>query len=128
MSASVSAYSHEFKDAWNDILEFRTAHGGKLKVTPNHPILDGDGRIREAGTFLIGDAFVAANGTRDPIVSIDKSRHFGQVYNLDTKTKNLKSKLVLAEGFVNGTLYYQNDGFGYMNRKLLREQIAGDLL
>lgn len=29
MSVSVSAYSHEFKDAWNDILEFRTAHGGK---------------------------------------------------------------------------------------------------
>lgn len=92
-------------------------NSNQLWTTQNyHPILAGDGRIREANSFLIGDAFVAADGARDPILSIDKSRHFGQVYNVDTKTNSLKSKLVLAEGF------------GYMNRRLLRKQIPGDLL
>lgn len=128
LPTQVRGYSHEFKEAWNDILEFRTEHSGKLRVTLNHPVLDGDGRIREASSFKLGEEFVRADGTKDPIVAINKQRHFGQVYNVDTKSSNLKSKLVLAEGFINGSLYYQNNGFGHMNRKLLREQISEELL
>jgi hypothetical protein len=124
----VMAYSKERVDAWNDILTIRTASGGRLRVTPNHPIVDGTGRMREAGSFKVGDEFVRYDGLRDPVESIETARHFGQVYNLDTKSPDLKGKIVLAEGYLNGTYYYQNRGFGHINRQLLREQLAEEIV
>ena len=41
--------------------------GGILAVTMEHPILDHEGRMREASTFKIGDLLVKSDGSLDPL-------------------------------------------------------------
>jgi hypothetical protein len=124
----VKGYTREYKDVTNKIVAFKLESGGKLKVTPNHPIVSGTGHIREASAFKVGDYFIKMDGSLDKVAEIEDTEHFGRVYNVDTKSSDLKKKIVLAEGYLNGTSYYQNDGFKYINRQLFREQFNEELL
>jgi hypothetical protein len=107
--------------------ESTSAAGGlpcELRITPNHPLLSNDGNVRQASEFKVGDLLVRADGTSDQIVSIEKEKYFGKVYNLDPNSKSLLGKLILAEGYVNGSSYYQNQELSKLNRILLRENLS----
>jgi hypothetical protein len=119
----IASYMRDHIDSIQNLLEFRTASGKKLKVTENHPLLSFDGQVKTASQFQIGHGLVEQSGRRDEIVKIRKVPHFGKVYNLDTKSSDLKNKLVIAEGVVNGTSYFQNEGISKLNRILMRESV-----
>ena len=115
----VSTYTREIHDSTHVIFDIRTKSGGELKVTDKHPILVDTGRIMEAQSLKAGQSLIKADGTRDPIVSIEKTSHFGKVYNLKPTATNRVANIIIAQGFLVGSSRYQNEDVDFMNRIIL---------
>lgn len=118
-------YTVETRDTEHNIFAISTASGGKLNVTDNHPVINGEGRIVEAKTLKIGHELVRADGSRDAIVSIEQVKHVGKVYNIRPVTEDLVSNVLVAQGFLVGSSRFQNDDVGYMNRVILYSNVPG---
>lgn len=112
-------YTVEARDAEHPIIELVTASGGSLRVTTEHPVLDGEGRLVQAQDLKVGHELVKADGTRDTIVEVRQAKHYGKVYNLRPETSDLVSNLLVAQGYVVGSSTFQNDDVGYINSILL---------
>lgn len=119
----VSQWVTELVDTEHEILVFRMKSGGELRVTPNHPLVDAEGRMREARTFTAGDALVKMGGARDEVRAIQTVKHVGKVYNVFTASSEPHRNLVITGGYVNGSAFYQNEGAADMNRQVLRGRL-----
>ncbi|MBC7396250.1 MAG: hypothetical protein H7333_02310 [Bdellovibrionales bacterium] len=112
----------------HELLNFKTLSGGNLSVTNNHPILTSNGEIKEAGQIALGDAFVKADGSVDPVVEIVPSSYYGYVYNFDIDSEEEADQLLVAQGFINGSVRFQNEDLVAVNRQILRTNIARSLV
>lgn len=126
-SIGIEDYINSLQDTDHTILELRMASGGSLKVTPNHPLLNHNGYIKLAETFKVGDALLTKEGDKDPIVSIEVSEYHGKVYNVMPKSAGLKANVLVAEGYLAGSAWYQNEGASYISRRILRESVPSSL-
>jgi hypothetical protein len=117
------AYTVETRDTKQNIIILATASGGKLSVTDEHPIINGEGRMVQAKTLKVGDELVRSNGDLDPIVSVEQTTHFGKVYNLRPASEELVSNVLVAQGFLVGSSRYQNDDVSYINRIILYSSV-----
>ncbi|MDE1462013.1 Hint domain-containing protein [Spartinivicinus poritis] len=129
----VDAYSESVRDVLHEILVIKTQSGGQLKVTPNHPLLVSSGHMRNAEDLKIGDSLISQNGSYDPVVSIKNTNFFGKVYNVrpDSSSEDgvsLNGQIVIAQGFLSGSMYYQNTGVYHVNRLVLRDNLPEELL
>lgn len=124
----VAFYTESVTETDHDILDFSTEGGGTLKITPNHPVVDGTGVMREARTFVVGESLVRADGSLDPVVRIEHEKFHGRVYNVMPNSASLLGQIVVAEGFLNGSAYYQNNGVRHLNRGLLRAMVPAEAL
>ena len=122
-TGQVVAYTADVVDAEQPILNIRTRLGGHLRVTTNHPILDGTGVMKQADAFQEGDELVREDGSLDPIASIEKELYFGKTYNLKPSTYDTTTNIVVAQGFLNGSGRYQDKTVTESNRVLLRQNI-----
>lgn len=113
------SYTAETRDSTHLMIEVATASGGTLRVTEEHPVINGEGRIVQARTLKVGDNLVRSSGKQDPIVKVTRSTHYGKVYNLAPATEDLVANVLVAQGFLVGSSRYQNDDVGYMNRVIL---------
>lgn len=102
------------------ILVIKTQDGGQLKVTTNHPLVDSEGRMRSADTLKVGESLVKMDGDPDRIVSIESTDYFGKVYNVSLASQDPAENIVVAQGYLNGSVYFQNEGLGLLNRLALR--------
>lgn len=127
-SYPVESYTEEVRPTWMDILYFTMKSGGTLNVTTNHPIVDENGVVKTADKFKVGDSLVHYLNGLDPIVSIKKEGYFGKVYNLAPNTRLPLSNILVAQGYLNGSSYFQNDGVDLQNRKLLRRSVPDQLV
>lgn len=125
MNNETFSYTAETRDTKHVIIELSTESGGKLRVTDEHPVINGEGRMVQAKTLRVGDDLVRANGSPDRIVSVDRVAHFGKVYNLRPVTEDLVSNVLIAEGFLVGSSRFQNDDVGYLNRVILYRAVPG---
>ncbi|MBQ4811730.1 cell surface protein [Pseudoalteromonas luteoviolacea] len=130
---NVDAYSESVRDVVHRILEIKTQNGGSLKVTLNHPLILSSGHMKNAEDIQVGDALIAENGEFDEITSIEEVEFFGKVYNVrpDSDSENgviLNGQIVVAQGFLSGSMYYQNTGANHVNRLLLRDSLPNDLI
>ncbi|WP_164011247.1 Hint domain-containing protein [Pyxidicoccus trucidator] len=124
----VYSYTSETRDSEHVLYSVRTASGGELKVTNEHPVITREGRLVQAQTLQAGDELLRQDGTPDAIVSVEKSTHFGKVYNLKPESRDQVSNILVAQGYLVGSARFQNDDIGYMNRILLFRGIPGELL
>ncbi|MDY7232924.1 Hint domain-containing protein [Hyalangium rubrum] len=122
------SYTADFRDSTHSILELRTASGGLLRVTEEHAIINSEGRMVSAQTLKVGDELLTMEGTRDPLVSIEKTTHYGKVYNLRPTSSDLVSNILVAEGYLVGSSAFLNDEIGYLNRIVLHKQIPPELI
>ncbi len=113
------SYTAEVRDSKHLIIDLQMASGGKLRVTTDHPVLNGEGRLVRAETLKVGDELLKQDGTPDPIVSATQSQHYGKVYNLRPDAPERLSHVLVAEGYLVGSSLFQNDEVGYINRRLL---------
>jgi hypothetical protein len=123
----VFAYTIEFYDSDHEIFEIHTARG-VLRVTSEHPILRGDGRMVFAEALQVEDELVRVDGTLDPIVKIVKANHFGKVYNLRPDSSDLVENILVAQGYLVGSAQYQNDYVNYINRVILSHTVPASVL
>lgn len=124
----ISEFVMDIKDSEHDVLVFEMLSGRSLSVTPNHPLVNEDGKVLPAEKFLKGQALISSNGNLDPIMNITSQKYFGKVYNLDVESNDLKEHILVAQGYLNGSVRYQNQFVRHLNRILLRTNIAEDLL
>ncbi len=124
---TTQAYTKEIRDAKHPIVEISTASGGLLRVTVEHPVINGEGRLVEAQTLRVGDELLKADGSRDAIVKLNNTEHFGRVYNLRPATTDRVSNLLVAEGYLVGSSLFQNDEVGYLNRIILH-RVSGEVI
>lgn len=127
-SNQVKTYTTELYDTTHIIFEIKTASGGLLRVTDEHPIIQGEGRIVQAKTLKVGDELVTVDGALDAIVSIDRTEHFGKVYNLKPATRDRVSNILVAQGYLVGSSAYQNEDVDYINRIIMFRSIPEDVI
>lgn len=126
--AGITNWVKSIRSEKQDYLTFRTEDGGNLKVTPNHPMIDGEGMLKEASKLKLGDSLVRANGQRIHITEIEPSKEFGKVYNLQTENKTAKGNIIVAEGFLTGSAYLQDSGSVYLDQQILRAELPDSIL
>ncbi|MEI6806005.1 MAG: Hint domain-containing protein [Myxococcaceae bacterium] len=126
--SGIEYFITDFIAGTHEVLNIYTLSGGSLRVTLEHPLVDSEGRMRSANSLGIGDALVMANGDFDPIISIEPEQYVGKVYNVEVKNKNPSEKIIVAQGYLNGTVYYQNEGIRELNRVILRSNLIPDSL
>ncbi len=117
----VDQWVTELVDGNHEMLEFVAQSGQTLRLTPNHPILTADGTMKLAGDWKVGDSLVKLGGNEDKVVAIRKFNHYGKVYNLFVKSADLKHNIVVTNGYLNGTAFFQNEGAVNMNKQLFRK-------
>lgn len=119
----VDQWVTELIDTDHDIIEFRMKSGRSLKLTPNHPVVTDQGTMKLAGEFQVGENLVMLGGALDPIVSIQHVNYYGKVYNLFVKSAALQKNIVVTNGYLNGTAFFQNEGAKNLNRALFRGKL-----
>jgi PKD repeat protein len=120
---AVEQWVTELIDTEHEILVFRMASGGELRVTPNHPMLDSSGTIRLADNMHVGEHLVKLGGVLDEIVSIEQTKYFGKVYNLFVHSSDPKRNIVITNGYLNGTAFFQNEGAEIVNRRIFKRSL-----
>ncbi|WP_437650733.1 Hint domain-containing protein [Sorangium sp. So ce362] len=124
----VSRYTIESSDTNHQLVVIETRGGGRLVVTGNHPLVDGAGYMREASTLAVREHLARVDGSKDEIVRIGIESFFGKVYNVTPEGESLESQIVVAEGFLSGSAWYQNDGAEYLNRDIFRLNLPDELV
>ncbi len=120
----VEQWVTELIDSDHIIIEFRTASGGLLRMTPNHPIIADDGTMRLAENFKVGDNLVKLGGARDKITSMTPVHYFGKVYNVFVHSADPAQNVVVTQGYLNGTAFFQNEGATNLNRTIFRQNLS----
>jgi FOG: PKD repeat len=120
----VDQWVTELIDTEHEILVFKMKSGRELRVTKNHPILTEDGMMKKADEFKSGESLVQLGGSLDRITSIEEIKHFGKVYNLFVSSDEAAKNIVVTNGYLNGTAYFQNAGAKDMNRSLFRSNMT----
>ncbi|WP_224364841.1 Hint domain-containing protein [Hyalangium versicolor] len=113
------SYTRELRDAEQKLCIITTRSGGQLTLTLEHAVINGEGRIVQAQTLKVGDELVKADGTLDPIVDIQRTTYFGKVYNIAPVSTDLVSNILVAQGYLVGSVRFQNDEVRYINRVIL---------
>lgn len=123
-ATSVDQWVTEMLATEHVILEFHMKSGRSLRLTPNHPIVSKEGSVKLAETFKAGDSLVQLGGALDEIKSINETKYFGKVYNLFVKSSEPLENIVVTNGYLNGTAFYQNEGSENINRVILRKKLT----
>lgn len=127
----VGMYTRDARDGNQVIYVVTTASGGEVKVTNSHPVMISDGtsgKLVMAEKLRVGDEMVKADGTPDAVVSVEKQNYFGRAYNLQPVSTDHIQNILIAQGYLMGSLRYQNDDLNYMNRALLFRAIPDDVI
>lgn len=124
MTNTVQNYTTDIREGTEKIFTLTMASGGQLHVTREHPLVTGDGVIRQAQSLEVGDKLVRANGKKDPIVKISAADVFGKVYNVKPTTTDYASNIVVAAGYLNGSERYQNEFLSTINSLILRRGLG----
>jgi hypothetical protein len=112
------------RNEMNTLLTFKTAGGGELKVTPEHPLVSSSGHFRKAHMFKTGEELVKQDGTVDPITQITSEEVMGKVYNLEPRSSNPTENIHIAQGFLAGSLAVQNGDIRDLKRVLARSHFG----
>jgi len=124
---TVEHYITDVVESVQQIYTISMMSGGQLRVTNEHPLLTSDGVIHQAQGLKVGDQLIRANGKLDPIVSIQTDKVLGKVYNVKPVTTDYVSNIVVAGGYLNGSIRYQNEFLDTINSLILRRSLSEQL-
>lgn len=128
--SEVDYYTSSRTESIEHMRKFKTESGRQLTVTVDHPLVDKNGYIRTAEKFSVGDHLILENGERDQIKSIEDYEMLGKVYNLAPKQRgargtfgNLSTQVIVSQGFLNGSVRFQNGYKDFLDRMVVRTSI-----
>jgi len=115
----VEYYTSSAIEGEHEIYIFKTASGHKVKVTEEHPLINDEGRVFQAADFKVGQSLMSPKGAEE-IVSIEKEKYFGKVYNLSIKSNRVEEKVLLAQGVLSADVTYQNENSVRLGQMIFR--------
>jgi hypothetical protein len=128
MQNSIGRWMVDIAAANQTIITLRMKSGGELRVTTEHPLVTSEGVMKRAEDLVVGESLVRDNGASDPVVSMSSKTEFTKVYNLQPTTTDLTSNILVAQGYLSGSVRYQNEYVKYLNRVLLRNNIPSSAI
>lgn len=114
----------EVTNSEHDILIFSMASGKTIEYTPNHPVITKEGKLKEAGNFIVGEHFVRKSGELDEVLKIKSVKHYGKVYNVFMESSVLERNVVVINDYLTGSAYFQQEGHDFVDRKILRSLLV----
>ncbi|WNG20720.1 hypothetical protein [Cystobacter fuscus] len=124
----IENYTLDKAPAKQDILDFSMESGGHLSVTEHHPLVTSEGAVSKAMDFIPGEYLVKQDGSFDKIVSIERRQWFGKVYNVRPVSRDLTSNILVAQGYLNGSIRYQSEYVEELNRIILRNNVPEEFV
>ncbi|RYZ90706.1 MAG: hypothetical protein EOP04_03100 [Proteobacteria bacterium] len=124
----VSEWTSSIRSEPYVLREFKLANGASFRVTRNHPLVTADGFFREAQDINAGDSLVRADGKAEVIASADDQNFFGKVYNVQPEGTTPKGNVIVAEGYLSGTAFVQNEGYEFINERVFRAELPVSLV
>lgn len=121
---SVQQWMTDIVESEHDIVEFEMKSGRVLRVTTNHPVLSEDGTMKAAMDFKVGEHLVELGGRLDQIVDLRNVKYFGKVYNVFVNSNALHKNVIVTNGYLNGTAYFQNEGVKDLNHAIFRQKMV----
>lgn len=115
------------KTGLHEMARIKTRSGKEILVTTNHPLLLFSGKLIEAKDLSIGMSLINSDGEEDTIVNLRTEGLYGMVYNVDVDSNDPLENIVVAEGLLNGAVYFQNEGKRLMDRSLFRLNLSNEL-
>lgn len=125
---AVENWVTELVDTVQPVLTFKLKSGGEVKLTSNHAVLHESGMMKMASEFKVGDNLLQLGAKKDEILSITQSNYNGKVYNVFVKSNDLKKNVVVINGYLAGTAFYQNEGATDLNRSLFKQRLIKGVL
>lgn len=92
-----------------DIFTLETVEGRRLEVTAEHPMVLADGTMVKARTLQAGDTLLGADNTRLHLSRVTVFNFKGQVWNVRPESTNKLENVMNAEGFLTGSVRFQNE-------------------
>jgi hypothetical protein len=96
-------------DEKKPVLRITVENGFSLEVTDNHPLVDSDGDIVEAATVRPGETRLLTSHGPSLVTAVTARDYDGKVWNVQPVSTRTGANLHLAEGFVSGSIRYQNE-------------------
>jgi hypothetical protein len=99
------------------------ARGETLQVTSEHPLVKDDGEIVKAKTLKRGDRLLLADGRADTLKSVETFTYEGLVWNVQPTSRNKTENILAAQGFLTGSVRFQNEWADDTFRLSLRDDL-----
>jgi PKD repeat protein len=106
-----------------EMIVFHMKSGRTLRVTANHALVSSNGRVYSAYEFRAGDRLIRSNGTLETITKIEAGADFTKVYNVFVDSARAQRNVVVTNGFLVGTDYFQTTRQSSINRALFRQNL-----
>lgn len=98
-------------------------NGRRLEVTAEHPMVDATGLVVKAKNLRVGDRLMTAAGQSTRIVSLEQRMYHGAVWNVQPRSRNQSENILVAEGFLTGSVRFQNEWADDLFRISLRHEL-----
>lgn len=105
-----------------DLVHITLQSGDAISVTDNHPMVQGDGQLRAAKDVVAGMVLLTTRGPQ-AVAQVTAEPYVGTVWNVRPVKAAPKANIDVAEGFLTGSIRYQNEWANDAARLLLRQSI-----
>lgn len=112
-------------DEHKPVLRITAENGLSVEVTQTHPMVDGDGNITEASEVRTGMLLSTELGA-SAVTSVVSRPYDGKVWNLEPSSLRTEANIHLAEGFLTGSVRFQDEWAKDESRRRLRHRINAD--
>jgi hypothetical protein len=97
--------------------------GERLEVTGGHPMVLADGTMIPARDLREGEALAGADGATVGLVRISRYAYEGDVWNVEPKSEEKAENIVIAEGFLAGSIRFQAQWAYESYRLFVRDRV-----
>ena len=115
--------SYVVGDEFRDVIRIETQNGKSITVTDKHPMVTDAGEIIPAKSVVVGRTALMTVDGPSPVVAVRQLPYHGQVWNVEPATTRTLGNILFAEGFVTGSVRYQNEWAEDSTRLSLRDRL-----
>lgn len=111
-----------------EIYVLEGAEGERIEVTGGHPMVLADGTIRVAKELKEGDTLAGEKGAIIALARIGTYKYDGKVWNIKPESEKKTENIVIAEGFLAGSMRFQDQWAHEKFRLFVRDAVKVDKL
>lgn len=115
--------SYTVGDNFDSLVRVGTENGFVVDVTSNHPFVDEYGQVIRADQIKPKETRLMTEQGPSVVTTYRDITYRGQVWNVEPKSLEKRANILFAEGFLMGSVRYQNEWAEDMSRRLLRDFI-----